>query len=110
MNSTNNTWNAVDYAANSSAQEAWATELIKKLSLQGHEDLLDIGCGDGKITHSIAGKLRTGKVVGIDRSKDMITLATNQFYRKNQRFYVRDATQLSLPEKFDIAFSNAALH
>ncbi|HIP38054.1 MAG TPA: SAM-dependent methyltransferase, partial [Desulfocapsa sulfexigens] len=49
-----NKWNAKDYANNSSAQESWANELLEKLALKGNEHLLDIGCGDGKITHSIA--------------------------------------------------------
>jgi trans-aconitate methyltransferase len=103
-------WNAADYAANSTTQTSWAHELIKKLSLQGHEKVLDIGCGNGKITNAIAGKLCTGKAVGIDKSANMISLATRQFDRQNLSFYVMDATELSLLEKFDIAFSNAALH
>ena len=110
MHKNNNKWNAADYANNSSAQESWANELIEKLSLQGNERLLDIGCGDGKITNSIAGKLRAGSVVGIDRSTDMIELAISQFDRQNLSFSVMDATELSLQGTFDVVFSNAALH
>ena len=110
MHKKNNKWNAADYAENSSAQESWANELIEKLLLEGHEHLLDIGCGDGKITNSIAGKLSKGKVVGIDRSENMIKLASDQFDRKNLSFHVMDATELSLQGKFDIVFSNAVLH
>lgn len=110
MHKTNNKWNAVDYAKNSSAQESWASELIEKLSLQGHEHLLDIGCGDGKISNSIASKLSTGNVIGIDRSKNMIELATKQFNRQNLFFHVMDATELSLQGTFDVIFSNAVLH
>jgi trans-aconitate 2-methyltransferase len=43
-------WNAQDYEKNSSAQQQWAQELIAKLDLQGHEQILDLGCGDGKVT------------------------------------------------------------
>ena len=82
MSMKNNKWNAKDYANNSSAQESWANELLEKLSLAGNEHLLDIGCGDGKITNSIANKLSNGHVVGIDRSKDMIELARSQFGRE----------------------------
>ncbi len=110
MNKNNNTWDAADYANNSSAQESWANELIEKLSLQGHERVLDIGCGDGKITYSIASKLSTGRVVGIDRSKDMIDLAIAHFDRHNLSFRVMDATEFSLNGVFDIVFSNAVLH
>lgn len=105
-----NKWNAQDYAENSSAQAIWAKELIEKLGLQGHEHVLDIGCGDGKITHAIASRLPRGQVVGIDQSENMIELASTAFDEDNLSFFVMDATELSVPEKFDIVFSNAALH
>jgi len=110
MNAVKQTWDAQDYAKNSSAQESWANELVSKLALQGNEHLLDIGCGDGKITFSIAQKLTDGKVVGIDRSENMIELAKDQFDLPNLSFFTMDATEISFTEKFDIAFSNAALH
>ncbi len=110
MTSDTNKWNAKDYADNSAAQLSWANELISKLNLQGNESLLDIGCGDGKITASIANKLSTGRVVGIDRSESMIEHAVNKFDLPNLSFHAMDATEISLVEKFDIAFSNAVLH
>ena len=110
MNAVKQTWDAKDYAKNSSAQESWANELVSKLALQGNEHLLDIGCGDGKITFSIAQKLTDGKVVGIDRSENMIELAKDQLDLPNLSFFTMDATEISFTQKFDIAFSNAALH
>ena len=106
-------WNADDYAINSSAQQQWAQELIAKLSLQGCESLLDIGCGDGKITAQIAQILPKGKVLGIDLSQSMIGLASEQFATKsypNLSFMQMDATDIQLTERFDLAFSNAVLH
>ena len=44
------TWNAADYHRSSPAQTLWAKELIAKIGLSGRERLLDIGCGDGKVT------------------------------------------------------------
>lgn len=104
-------WNAQDYAKNSSAQATWAYELVARLGLQGHESLIDIGCGDGKITDQIAARLAGGSVVGIDSSESMITLAAQSFQRPNLAFFVMDAAQIALPgRRFDVAFSNAALH
>lgn len=106
-------WNAKDYAQNSQNQYQWATELIPKLKLQGHEALLDIGCGDGKITAQIAEALPNGKAVGIDSSEQMINLAKTTFTsekHQNLAFYQMDARSLAFQEEFDIAFSNAALH
>ena len=106
-------WNAGDYARHSESQQQWGKELIAKLRLAGDEHLLDIGCGDGKVTAEIAARLPRGKVVGIDSSAEMITLAGTR-YAENQftnlRFVKMDARKLSFCAEFDVVFSNAALH
>ena len=106
-------WNAQDYAKNSQNQFQWAQELIPKLKLQGNESLLDIGCGDGKITAELSRCLPKGKAVGIDSSEKMIDLARKAFPKKdypNLCFQVMDARKLTFRSKFDVDFSNAALH
>lgn len=106
-------WDANDYACNASAQYDWATELIEKLELQGNESLLDIGCGDGRISAGLAKSLKQGSVVGIDASKEMIAVAKNHYPPSgysNLSFAQMDARSIRLGKRFDIAFSNAALH
>jgi trans-aconitate methyltransferase len=106
-------WNAKDYAKHSSAQQEWARELIAKLKLKGHERVLDIGCGDGKITAEIAGYVPDGGVVGIDSSEEMIRLARESFVNvrnPNLSFQVCDAGKLPFLDQFDVVFSNATLH
>jgi len=106
-------WNAQDYAQNSANQFQWAKELIPKLTLQGNEALLDIGCGDGKITAELARYLPNGRVVGVDSSKEMIRLAQHNFPNKdypNLSFQVMDARKLTFQSEFDRVFSNAVLH
>ena len=107
------TWNAADYHKSSPAQALWAQELIQKLGLSGHSRVLDIGCGDGKITQEIARRLPEGNVTGVDSSPDMIRFACDHFlpgeYR-NLSFLQTDARELPFTEEFDVVFSNAALH
>jgi trans-aconitate methyltransferase len=106
-------WNAQDYAKNSQNQFQWAKELIPKLKLQGNESLLDIGCGDGKITAELAQCLPEGRAVGVDSSEKMINLAKSSFPQKdhpNLSFQVMDAKKLTFQSEFDVAFSNATLH
>lgn len=110
MSTQSGTWNAEDYAKNSSTQAIWANELIAKLALKGNESLLDIGCGDGRITAEIARRLPSGFVVGIDSSENMIALASKFFVRDNLAFCVMNATDIHLDRMFDVAFSNATLH
>ncbi len=104
-------WDSKDYAANSEVQQQWAVELMNKLSLQGDEQLLDIGCGDGKITVMLARNLPRGHVTGIDSSAEMIQLAhTAHGHLDNIDFRLEDARVLPFTKEFDVIFSNAALH
>lgn len=107
------TWNALDYEKNSSAQQTWARELIAKLNLQGNERILDVGCGNGKITAEIANLVPDGSVVGIDSSEAMINLARNRYpwdTFPNLQFLQADACQLPFQNEFTVVFSNATLH
>ncbi len=106
-------WNAADYAANSVVQQSWARELIAKLKLRGDEHILDVGCGDGKVTAEIARAVPRGSVTGTDASPEMIAFACKTFPAKkhpNLEFHVMDARKIKFTQPFDLIFSNAALH
>jgi trans-aconitate methyltransferase len=104
-------WNASDYAKNSTAQATWARELIAKLNLRGEESILDVGCGDGKITAELAQSVQHGYVLGIDGSRNMIDYAQTQYSLvPNLQFVQMDARQIVVDRPFDLIFSNAALH
>jgi trans-aconitate 2-methyltransferase len=104
-------WDASDYAKNSTAQATWARELIAKLNLQGEESILDVGCGDGKITAELAQSVPQGHVLGIDGSHNMIDYAQTQYSTlPNLQFVQMDARQIVVDRPCDLVFSNAALH
>lgn len=106
-------WNPEDYERNSSAQEKWADVLISGLKLEGNERILDIGCGDGKITAKMAARVLKGNVLGIDSSQDMIDFARNRFspsQHPNLRFELGDAQNLNFNQEFDLVISFACLH
>lgn len=106
-------WNASDYASHSGVQQKWARELISGLNLMGNESLLDVGCGDGKVTAEVAAYLEAGTVVGIDNSEEMIALANKNFpshLYPNLSFQQQDARELPFCREFSVVFSNAVLH
>jgi trans-aconitate methyltransferase len=106
-------WNAADYAANSVLQQTWARELIAQFNLRGDERILDVGCGDGKVTAEIARAVPHGVAAGIDASPQMIEFARKTFLPEefpNLKFCVMDAREIHITDKFDLVFSNAALH
>lgn len=103
-------WSAADYASNSSVQQTWARELIAQLKLRGNERILDVGCGDGKVTAELARAVPHGSVVGVDASPQMIEFAKRAFSAPNLEFHAMDARKIQFVRKFDLLFSNAALH
>jgi trans-aconitate methyltransferase len=106
-------WSAADYASNSAVQQTWARELIIQLKLQGNERILDVGCGDGKITAELARSVPHGSIVGVDASMQMIEFANETFPARkhpNLEFHVMDARHITFQSRFDLVFSNAALH
>jgi trans-aconitate methyltransferase len=55
-------WNPEEYAKNSNAQLQWAEQLRSHLDFKGSESVLDVGCGDGKITADFAVSLLGSRV------------------------------------------------
>ncbi|MEP7043444.1 MAG: class I SAM-dependent methyltransferase [Dokdonella sp.] len=109
-------WSAADYARHSSLQEAMASEVLALLNLAGDEKVLDIGCGDGRLSARIADRLPRGEVVAVDASADMVAFAAAAFTggasgaRSNLRFAVADAAALTYRAEFDRVVSFNALH
>jgi trans-aconitate 2-methyltransferase len=105
-------WNASGYNHVSALQKWLADESLAAVELAGSERVLDLGCGDGKITAEIAERLPHGSAIGIDPSTDMIDFARKRFVggRANLTFEVGDATRLPYRDAFDLVVSFNALH
>jgi trans-aconitate methyltransferase len=106
-------WNPRDYAVSSSSQARWGQDLIGQVPWRGQERVLDVGCGDGRLTADLARQVPRGRVLGIDSSADMIAHARTthpEGKHPNLQFRQMDAGTIRLPREFDIVFSNAALH
>jgi trans-aconitate 2-methyltransferase len=78
--------------------------------LQGCETILDVGCGDGKLTSTLASHFPDGFFVGCDVSKTMIDYAKNHYSSDNLNFVERNAEDLQFSEEFDAVVSFNCLH
>ncbi len=105
-------WNAPGYAKVATLQEAMAAQVLSLLHLAGRERVLDLGCGNGKVTAEIAARVPDGSVVGVDASAEMVAFASEQFgsAHRNLRFQTGDIRQLPFREEFDLVVSFNALH
>ena len=107
------TWDPSEYARSSSAQLGWAREIISRLNLSGDEHVLDIGCGDGKVSAEFSRYVPRGSVTGIDSSPDMVSFASKTYPKDKYprlSFLEMDARRIDLPARFHLVFSNATLH
>ncbi|MFO0846203.1 MAG: class I SAM-dependent methyltransferase [Gemmataceae bacterium] len=106
-------WNATDYHSHSRLQEVLAQQHLSWLPLEGWERVLDVGCGDGKITAALAARLPRGSAVGVDPSTQMVAYASGNYdpaKYPNLSFRVGDARDLPFSAEFDRAVSFNALH
>ena len=89
-------------------------KIMNLLAIDTSTDYLSLAVmRDGKITAQLARLIKNGHVLGIDSSESMINLASEQFPStaiSNLSFQLMGAEEIHLSEKFDVAFSNAALH
>jgi trans-aconitate methyltransferase len=97
------------YGKASKHQKEWGTKIISDLKLNGNEAVLDLGCGDGILTKQIADLVPKGKVLGIDSSEGMISVA-KELESSNLSFQRMDINLINFKEQFDFIFSNATLH
>jgi trans-aconitate methyltransferase len=106
-------WDAQAYRGVSALQQWLAEKSLSSLSLRGDERVLDVGCGDGRITAELAARLPRGTVVGTDASRAMVDFAARTFppaTHPNLDFRVADAAQLPFAAEFDLAVSFNCLH
>lgn len=102
------------YVHNSELQRRWALAFLATnlYKLNGDEKILDIGCGDGKITADISKFIPQGYIQGIDPSFPMLSWAQKQYNiveYPNLTFHTGGFLEPNTSESFDIIVSTCAL-
>lgn len=99
-------WNADLYNKQHQFVYKYGASVIEWLDPKPGENILDLGCGTGELTHIISES--GARVTGVDASPEMISKATYNF--PEIKFDVRNACELGFENSFDAVFSNAVLH
>jgi trans-aconitate 2-methyltransferase len=94
-----------------SLQQLLAERALADLVMSGDEDILDVGCGDGRVTDLVVRRLTTGSLVGVDPSAAMIEGARELLAAdRRARFELGTAAALPFVAAFDLVTSFNALH
>ena len=105
-------WDGQAYRQISDLQQCLASEALAGVSFRGHERVLDIGCGDGRITVHIGERLDAGSVLGVDVSPRMVRAARTLVRPEIARvqFEIGDVLAMPFRDEFDVVVSFNALH
>jgi trans-aconitate 2-methyltransferase len=106
-------WDATTYDRVANPQARWGLAVLDRLSLIGDERVLDAGCGSGRVTEILAGRLPSGSVIALDASAAMLSEAKRRLARFGDRIdYVQADLQEPLPidPHVDAILSTATFH
>lgn len=98
------TWDPGHYEEFLAERHQPGRDLMARIDLTYPTDIVDLGCGTGRLTSELAARWPAAAVIGIDRSPEMMAAAAPQVdYR------VGDIETWEPPEPVDLIFANASL-
>jgi trans-aconitate methyltransferase len=97
-------WNPEGYRRHAGFVAVYGAPLLDLLAPRPGERILDLGCGDGALTHRLAAS--GAEVVGVDASPEQVAQARAE----GLDAHVMNGEALTFDAEFDAVFSNAALH
>jgi trans-aconitate 2-methyltransferase len=105
-------WDGALYAANTAHHRRYDADFLASLPLTPTDRVLDIGCGAGDFTATVAALVPQGHVVGLDPQPSLLAQARARALG-NQSFVEAPAQAMAAAcgaQSFDVVFSRAALH
>lgn len=106
-------WDAATYDRIADPQTRWGGAVVEELQLEGDEVVLDAGCGSGRVTELLAGRLPQGRIIGLDASPAMLEQARRRLERFGHRVELVAADllrPLPLAAPVDLVLSTATFH
>jgi trans-aconitate methyltransferase len=103
-------WNASEYHRLSGPQVGWGEKVLARLALEGDERALDAGCGTGRLTAQLLERLPRGRVIGLDRSRNMLAEACRGLPAERTAFVCAALPHIPLRDAVDLVFSTATFH
>jgi len=102
------TWNSALYLKFESERTRAAGDLLARVPPVEAKFVCDLGCGPGNSTELLAKAFPEAKLMGLDHSEDMISVARRRV--PTAEFVHQDIESWRPTEQIDVIFANAALH
>jgi len=103
-------WDAAQYARFSDDRSRPFFDLVAQVHHPDPRNIVDLGCGNGPLTRSLADRWPAARVVGIDSSPEMLVAAAGCAIPGRLDFIQGLIEDWSPTEPVDVIISNAALH
>jgi trans-aconitate 2-methyltransferase len=106
-------WDAATYDRIADPMTRWGAAVLDRLPLRGRERVLDAGCGSGRVTEQLLGRLPAGHVVALDASPAMIDEARHRLepFTGRVTYVVADLLEpLPIHPPVDAILSTATFH
>lgn len=106
-------WDGARYAANTAHHRRYDDRFLATLPLTPTDRVLDLGCGAGDLTATVAARVPQGHVVGLDPQPSLLAEARARA-GANQSFVQGPAQRLAdlftEDDAFDVVYSQSVLH
>jgi trans-aconitate 2-methyltransferase len=99
-------WDPAEYGRFGDERARPFTDLMSRVGASAPRRVVDIGCGSGELTATLAQRWPSAVVEGIDSSPEMIAACPPDAV---VGFSVQDAAEWSMPPDTDVLVSNAVL-
>lgn len=101
-------WDPQQYARFAGQRLRPALDLIARIPIEQPRSVVDLGCGSGNVTRILRARWPAAGITGVDASPQMLAEAKNA--ATDIDWQQADLAVWNPAEKFDLVFSNAALH
>jgi|tagenome__1003787_1003787.scaffolds.fasta_scaffold20976928_4 trans-aconitate 2-methyltransferase len=103
-------WDPVRYLRFSGERARPFADLTARIDAEAPSTVVDLGCGEGALTASLAQRWPGARVTGVDSSATMLTAAAAHAIPGRVEFVAGDVREWEPDDPVDVVVSNAVLH
>lgn len=103
-------WDPATYLRFAGERARPFVDLVSRIGAQEPQVVVDLGCGDGSATATLARRWPGAQVTGVDSSASMLSAAAAHAVPGRLDFTLGDLRDWRAPGPVDVVLSNAALH